>query len=257
MPLLLTSCATAFNPATGKREAVFLNAAAETKIGAGINNNIVSKLKLTSDAKYLARMKDITGKVLAGVDKRGIGYKVGVVADNGPNAFTIPGGYVYATTGLMDNVSDAELAAAIAHEVGHSEARHAVKQLEASIGYTTLMDVGYLLDPRKPDEKKDWQYIRSGSDAVFSLVNLGYSRRDEYEADRLGVRYLLAAGYDPAGMISLMQKLKAGENKNDPKWLYFLRSHPYLDERILVVKEEIAKSKTPPQALTLKAGAKD
>ncbi|HNX91507.1 MAG TPA: M48 family metalloprotease [Candidatus Omnitrophota bacterium] len=237
----LSSCATAYNPATGRKDLAFIDVKTEKDLGVNINKNVIGKAKLSGDPKYVDRLKNVTGRLLSRIEKRGIDYKIGVVVDKSPNAFTIPGGYIYATSTLMDGVNDTELAACIAHEIAHSEARHAVKQLEASMGYSTLMNVGYLLDPRTADQKKDWQYVKKGSDAVFKMVSLGYSRADEYEADRLAVRYMIQAGYDPRGMLSLMAKLKAGESKNDPKWAIFLRSHPYLDDRMALVNEEINK----------------
>jgi len=97
----------------------------------------------------------------------------------------------------------------------------------------------YLLDPIKEDEKGDWKYLKSGTDVIFKLADLGYSRKDEYEADRLSVRFMSSAGYDSNAILSLMQKLKDIQTGSNPKWLYFIRSHSYIDDRMEAVRAKL------------------
>ncbi|MCK4249419.1 MAG: M48 family metalloprotease, partial [Candidatus Omnitrophica bacterium] len=72
---------------------------------------------------------------------------------------------------------------------------------------------------------------------TYDLIAKGYSRKDEFEADRIGVRYAHKAGYDPRAMISFLNKMK--EEDKSPKGLVFLRTHPYPDQRIAQLETEI------------------
>ena len=72
---------------------------------------------------------------------------------------------------------------------------------------------------------------------AFNLVQLGYSRQDEYEADELAVKYSKSAGYDPDGVRRALEALKAEEKKSGTPVPYILRSHPYIDERIERLEE--------------------
>ncbi len=247
----LTSCATSYNQATGRSEMRLIDVKQEERLGEGINQEILAKYPKSGKPVSGERVFLVGSRIISSIDRRGIAYKFGVVRDENMNAFTIPGGYVYVTTGLLDNISgDAELAAVMAHEIGHSEARHAVKRLEAALSYTTVMQLAYMLDTREEDKKGYWKYLKSGTDVIFSLMTLGYSRKDEYEADWLSIRYMKDAGYDPRAILAVMGKLKTYEESGNVKWLYFLRSHPYLDERMEAVIRELSRDGGTTQALS-------
>jgi predicted Zn-dependent protease len=78
---------------------------------------------------------------------------------------------------------------------------------------------------------------------VFNLTSLGYSRKDEFLADKLAVKYTRKAGYDPRGAITFFNKLKAEAKKNGPALnLVFLSSHPPVEERIRKVDDEIVSA---------------
>lgn len=240
--LAVSSCSSSYNSATGRKELSMINTSQEEKIGLEINKQVFLKYELSGRQSDGERAYLVGKQIVSSIKRRGIPYKFGVVKDANLNAFTIPGGYIYVTSGLLANISnDDELAAVLSHEIGHSEARHAVKHLEAALSYSAVMQLAYVLDRRPEDKKGDWKYLKSGSDVIFNLINLGYSRRDEYKADWLSIGYMQASGYDPRAILTVMEKLKAKESTGDPKWIRFLRSHPYLDERMSAVGEELSR----------------
>jgi len=77
---------------------------------------------------------------------------------------------------------------------------------------------------------------------AFNLVSLGYSRKDEFQADELSVKYTDKAGFDPQGMIGALKKLD-DQNKKGVSVPYILRSHPYIDQRIAHIEELIDDTK--------------
>ena len=117
------------------------------------------------------------------------------------------------------------------HEVGHIAARHSVKRLQAVLGYQLISSIALGLSGQGQ--------VLQAVDVVFNVVTLGFSRKDEYLADKLGVKYAKAAGFNPQGMVTFFQKLKA-ESKSTGLELVFLSSHPPIDERIKQAEKEIA-----------------
>lgn len=126
------------------------------------------------------------------------------------NAFAIPGGYVYVTRQLLALMNDeAELAGVLGHEVGHVAARHSEKRQKAAqrnsiIGLLGQIGAAVLLGDGAAGQLGQ-QVFGTGT----QLLTLKYSRKQEEEADDLGVRYLSSAGYDPSALSSMLASLAA------------------------------------------------
>lgn len=242
LSIALAGCATTYNPATGKKEMLLVSTSQEQAMGQDIHNNILKQYKSSGNYLYQKRIKDVGVRVAAKSDRQDISYRFEALESKDLNAFTIPGGYVYATTTLMENATnDDELAAVLAHEIGHTAAKHAAKKIQAAMGYNLLLNAVYALEGDKL--KKYWQDIATATNISFQLASLGYSRKDEIEADLLGVRYMSRAGYDPNSMIAFLEKLKNKEGEEKSDWLVFLRSHPYIDDRIKAIRQELDDQK--------------
>lgn len=126
------------------------------------------------------------------------------------NAFAIPGGYVYLTRQLMALMNDeAEMAGVLGHEVGHVAARHSEKRQKAATRNSILGILGQIgsqvLLGDSAIGKIGQEIFGTGS----QLLTLKYSRKQEYEADDLGIRYLASAGYDPQALSSMLYSLAA------------------------------------------------
>ena len=154
------------------------------------------------------------------------------------NAFAVPGGYVYVTRQLMGLANDeSELAFAIAHEVGHIAAGHA----QAREAYARRRSVGGILGAILGSVVGGGfgNYIAQRSVLQSKLQTLSFSREQEYEADTIGMRYLIGAGYDPAGApgilaaltrnSALQSRVQGRENRQLPEWA---STHPYSENRL-------------------------
>jgi predicted Zn-dependent protease len=147
------------------------------------------------------------------------------------NAFTLPGGYVFINTGLMKlSANEAELASAIAHELGHAAARHATRQASrnrlASVGTIPLAVLGGPL-------------AQLAVNAVMPMAFLQFSREFETEADLLGIQYLWKAGYDPDASIDLFEALESTEKRQPGSVSKLFRSHPLTPDRIEKTQKNI------------------
>ncbi len=197
----------------------------EVQIGKQINNELVGRqVRLYRNSEINRYVNDI-GRRLAQESKRSnIPYTFQVVNDKSINAFATMGGFVYVNAGLIaaaDN--EAELASVMSHEIGHIVGRHSIQQMrQAAVAQGVAAAAG--LDRNT--------MVRIGVDLALRRPN---SRKDEFEADKLGLDTLARAGYAPSAMVSFMQKLlKAGGSVPT-----FLSSHPATSDRIEALEREI------------------
>jgi len=170
------------------------------------------------------------GRRLAAVSSRSkLPWQFRVLREPSVNAFSVPG-YVYIHTGLLQAVGNdtAALAGVIAHEVAHTDARHSKEQMEKSAVAGLL---GTLIT-RGNSRNMGW-FNLAGNVAL-----LKFSRDDEYEADRLAVRYLQRTGYDPRGMIRFFEKLQKQEGRSNQVTNWF-RTHPNSGDRISRIRKLI------------------
>src|SRR5258708_3774338 len=156
-----------------------------------------------------------------------IPFTIKVIDSDEVNAFALPGGFFYVNKGLIlaaDN--EAELAGVMAHEIGHVAARHAMENeakmraLDLGMLAGILMGGGILSN-----------VLYNGGSVFEGLAFMKFSRGAEEEADRLGVQYMYAAGYDPNAMATMFEKLEA-KNKKKPGFISrAFASHPAPPER--------------------------
>ncbi|SFR81950.1 M48 family metalloprotease [Sphingomonas jatrophae] len=129
------------------------------------------------------------------------------------NAFAIPGGYVYVTRQLMGLMNDeAELAGVLGHEVGHVAARHSAKRQAAAQRNSIFGALAQAAAGAFLGNSGFGELIGRGIGTGAQLLTLRYSRSQETEADALGIRYLVGAGYDPSAMSSVLASLQAQTN---------------------------------------------
>lgn len=229
--LMLSSCAT-----TGVNRGDFnlISMEEEWQLGQQLKAEIAQQMRIVNDATTVNFINRIGREIVAQTEMAQLPWEFHVVADPSINAFNIPGGHVYVHTGLIEQVDNvAELAGVMAHEVAHGVARHATERLSSVYGLQ--IGAGVLLG-------SDPGIIQQ---IVASIVAQGaiarFSRSDEREADRLGVRYMYDARYNPQGMVTLFEKL-INERRRSPSALeQFFASHPLTEDRIDVVEREIRR----------------
>ncbi|MBW4473185.1 MAG: M48 family metalloprotease [Stenomitos rutilans HA7619-LM2] len=144
------------------------------------------------------------------------------------NAVALPGGQVFLTVALLKRLtSEAQLAAVLGHEVGHVVARHGAEHL-AKQSFSPIL--GTAIDAAAKATEKSEQQEEALKQAINQLVSLRYGRDDELEGDRLGLRFMTEAGYDPQGIVQLMQMLSAARQNSQPA--AFFSTHPSPDNRV-------------------------
>lgn len=232
----LSGCATEYNIATGQEDRLFYSTDREVDIGKTIDKEISKNknYKPVEDPLIQERVEAIGKKIVSVCDRKDIEYHFKVLEDKEINAVSLPGGYVYVNSGLVDKIdNDDQLAGVLAHEVGHIVARHSVKKLQAMMGYSLLR----FLSVAAPGGAQ----VGSAADIAFTELMLGYSREDELLADQLATRYLKRAGYNPHAMIDFLIKLQDINRRKPLMPKTYFKTHPYVPDRIRVVKQELGE----------------
>lgn len=217
----------------------------EWQLGQQLERDIAQQVQLVNDATLTGYVSRIGQQIVAQTELRGQPWRFYVVDDPTINAFNVPGGIVYVHTGLIaaaDNT--AELAGVLAHEIAHGVSRHGTERLTKTYGLS--LGAGLLLgqDPGLASQIAT-QIIGGGAIAKFS-------RDDEREADRLGVRYMARAGYNPEGMATMFETLLSDRQRRPSSVEQFFSTHPLSEERIVNVRREAQKVST--RGLTINDG---
>ena len=226
----LQGCATEYNLATQKEETLLYGTDKEVKIGETIAPQIEAQYKIITDVDVNERVERILDRLVAVCDRKDLVYFIKVIDDDPINAVSLPGGYVYVFRGLIDKVdNDDQLAGVIAHEIAHITAKHGIKRMQNAYAAMILQVASTQAGGR----------VAGGVNLALNSLFMEYSQADEFEADRLGVKYLRKAGYDPEAMAVVLKKLKIEHDKEPLQQYSYWKTHPNLTQRISVVNQAV------------------
>ena len=161
-----------------------------------------------------------------------------------PNAFALPGGFIFVTRGILRCCQHEDaVAAVLAHEIGHVQSHHglqAIKKSRVTDALTTLAVEGTKAFGSEELASLTQTFEDSISDITSTLVVNGYSRAFEYQADSVAVNILYRTGYNPSGLVDMLrvmeQRLKPGGND-------FVKTHPSPEKRISEIESYLSYSK--------------
>lgn len=236
--LLGSGCVgSSFNLATQREEYTITSDAKEVALGRKIARQVREELPTVADEALQQKVRSIGERIVAVCDRRDLVYAFEVVQDADINAFSLPGGYVFINEGLVKKTgSDDELAGVIAHEVAHITARHSVKRYESSLA-AQLAQLATVAARQGAAAR--------GVSIALRAAQLAHSRQAELEADRLAVKYMTAAGFDPKAMLTFLETLQETD-RDKLRYLprgvtrpQYAMTHPYVPQRIRAVKEAL------------------
>lgn len=198
----------------------------EIAIGRQLALEVEQQAKLVDDPVITEYVNRVGQNVVLHSDAK-VPFTIKVIDSDEVNAFALPGGYFFVNKGLIlaaDNES--ELAGVMAHEIAHVTARHAMENQ----GKSSLMNYGILAGIIFGGPIAS-TILQNGGGIFGGLAMLKFSRGAEEEADKLGVQYLYAAGYDPTGMSTMFEKLASKSKKKPGNFAKLFSTHPQSIER--------------------------
>jgi predicted Zn-dependent protease len=207
----------------------------EMALGKQLAEEVTRQAKLNQDP-LLGEFVNRVGQNLVRNSDAKVPFTFRVVDDETPNAFALPGGFVFVHTGLLKLASEEdEFAGALAHEIAHVAARHMTcRATKGQIAGIASIPAVILLPGGMGGVA-----ARQGISMGIPLAFLKFSRGDESEADFLGTQYLYAAGYDPTGAVSIFEKLMSLRKTQPGLAGRILADHPMDADRIDRTQKEI------------------
>ncbi|MFQ6091269.1 MAG: M48 family metalloprotease [bacterium] len=221
----LLTCAV--NPVTGKRELMLMSQAQEIRLGRESDSQIVAAYGVYEDSALAQYINDLGQRMVRISHRPNLQFTFRVLDSPVVNAFALPGGFVYATRGILAYMNnEAELAGVLGHEIGHVTARHSAKQYSKAQLASLGLGVGKILS-------EDFRRYAGLAEFGVGLLFLRFSRDNERQSDELGVEYATKVGYDGSRMsdfFTTIERLGEGPRQGGlPGWF---STHPNPADRV-------------------------
>lgn len=237
---LLSSCAvSSFDPQTGE---VRTTPASSNLVAAGAKQfgEMKRKKTLSTNPGHKAQVQRVAARLKQVIEIPNAQWEFVVFEDETPNAFALPGGKVGVHSGLFQiTQNDAGLAAVLGHEIAHVVLNHSQQRVNQATGLAIGTLVLDQVLRKKGASNSDRAMAATGAAAASTLgVVLPYSRKAEYQADKLGAIYMARAGYKPEEAVKLWERFSAWNRKQKKgEGPEFLRTHPLNSSRIQALRE--------------------
>ncbi len=224
LTLFCIGCATS---PTGRKQLQLVPEAQMTEMGSTAFDDMKKKQAVNRDAKTNAYVKCVSDEITNALPEMQT-WEVVVFENNEPNAFALPGGKIGVHTGMLKVARDpGQLAAVLGHEVGHVLAHHSNERLSASMALEGLTTIGTAF-MKKDSRTYGVTMAALGVGAQYGVI-LPHNRKQESEADEIGIGLMSKAGFDPRQSVELWRNMQAAAGGAPPE---FMSTHPSNDTRI-------------------------
>ena len=248
--LLLTAVSCATVPMTGRSQLNLIPSSEMLSMSEGQYDEFLKTNKISTDAEATAQVNRVGNKVRDAIvnymNSQGQGDKIkdykwemNLVESKEVNAWCMPGGKVVVYTGILPvTKTDAGLAVVLGHEIGHAIAQHGNERMsQGLIAQAGGMALGEALK-KKPAQTQQLWMSAFGVGAQYGAL-LPFSRLQESEADKIGLKLMALAGYDPNEAIGFWQRMAAGAGEKPPE---LMSTHPSDERRIADIQKQIPEA---------------
>jgi predicted Zn-dependent protease len=224
----------------------------EYYIGRAVAALILSRYSVYNNDQINGYVNTVGNSVVVYSDRPEIyaGYHFLILDSDEVNALSAPGGFIFITKGVLKRCRNEEmLASVLAHEVGHVCAKHGLQSIKKSRLVDAFQIIGQEAAKKyAPERLAELTGIFENvlGDIAEKLIERGYDRKYEYEADELSVKFAAKTGYNPNGLTDFLQTMISQSSGESGKGWF--KTHPSAEERIGNAKNEIAGLKKVPQA---------
>ncbi|MBI5746353.1 MAG: M48 family metallopeptidase [Nitrospirae bacterium] len=234
-------------PVTGRSQMIFYSEESEKKVGEEIYKEFLKEAKISKDPVINEDIRRVGTRIAKAADRPDYKWEFTVIEDNKTaNAFALPGGKVAVYTGILKfTKDDAGLATVLAHEVAHAMARHGSERTSNELlGSIGMIGATVALATRGP------QVLQGLYDVYGIGLMLPFSRKQELEADRIGLIVMAKAGYNPEDAIGFWERMAGCQLSMIGRLCFksygipdFLSTHPSDEERMRQILDRIPEAK--------------
>ncbi len=223
------ACATI--PVTNRKSLILIPFDVELSLGEQAFRDILRKEKLSGEKELKAMLRRVGKRIAAVSDMPDLAWEFKLVDSDSKNAFALPGGKVAFYEGILKVCkNEAGVATVMGHEIAHAIARHGAERITQQLILTGIITGAAI----KYEDNKNKKYILAGLGVGTTVgITLPFSRRNESEADHIGLIYMARAGYDPREAVEFWKRFDEEKKKNKGfKMPAFLSTHPSDEKRV-------------------------
>ena len=214
---------------------VWIPESQEVRLGRIVADRIRAKSPLSKDTRWLEYIRTLGKSIAAVSDRPTYGYRFEIVDSPDVNAFAVPDGSIFMTTGLITTIGlhKQAMMGVLAHEIGHVAQRHGAERIQSELGWkgVTFLFFG-------------WSNSLGLAAANFGdqLIENGYGRDMELEADLCAVRYLLRLGQSPDSTLEFLRRLPTERPASQTPFTRYLRTHPATSDRLQYAQQYLKQN---------------
>ncbi len=218
----------------------------EKKLGKRIFLEMEKRVECVRDLPLQTYLEKLGNSLVAQVGSTPFEFKFYLMNASDPNAFAIPGGYIFVTTGLIVLAeNDNEVAGVLSHEISHVTARHISQLIERSKRINIATAAAILAGLLLGGGGKTSEAVTTTAMATGEALALKYTRENETDADQNALQYMIKAGYDPYGMITFLSRLYKTSLVSGPQIPIYLSTHPAIENRISLLENLLHSGQRP------------
>ena len=216
-----------------------ISVADEIKLGQGAQREVRATVPVLSDPAVVQYVTSVGRRLAARAQGPAYPYTFSIADYRELNAFALPGGPVWIHRGIISAAAnESQLAGVLAHEIAHIAERHAADQMTKQLVANGLLG---LLGAVLGNDPGGARTARIGAQVLANGYLLKFTRDDERDADRVGLRILERAGWDPRGMPELLETLRRAQGRDPGSVEVCLSSHPAPGDRAQALRQTIGK----------------
>lgn len=209
---------------------------------------VLAHYNLIKDPFIVNYVNRIGQKIVSVLPEQPYPYRFYIIKEDVYNAFATPAGHIFINSGLLGAMdSEDELAGILSHEIAHVVCRHISQKIERSkkFGLATLagMAAGIFLGIGGASEAAN--AVTVGTMAATQSAKLAYSRKDERQADKIGLKYLAKAGYSGMGLLTMLKKIRSKHWFTSNQIPTYMTTHPATEERIAYIDSWLESNSNP------------
>lgn len=239
---LIAFCGIALSPFSANA----ISPSAEEELSVRFMKEVHERFEIVNDPVVVRYVESMGNRIVRVLPPQPFRYRFFVINEPSYNAFAGPGGVIFIHSGLIEAMdNEHELAGILGHEITHVYARHISDRIKRSkqIGIVTLAGLVSAIALGATGAGTVASAAVLGSLAAGKSMELAYTREDETQADQLGLEFLVKAGFNPQGLLTMMEKIRQQQWFGTDQVPTYLRTHPAADDRVAYLSSWIESKK--------------